>query len=53
MNVKDLIKELQRLPQDMDVRYSVEKGKGRRTLCAINNAEVYENALVILKFQER
>ena len=25
MNVKELIKELQKLPQDMDVRYSVEK----------------------------
>lgn len=52
MNVKELIKELQKLPQDMDVRYSVEKGNGRRALCAINKAEVYKNVLVILKFKD-
>lgn len=53
MNVKELIKELQKLPLNMEVRYSVEKGNGRRTLCAINKAGVYENVLVILKFQDR
>lgn len=53
MNVKELIKELQKLPQDMEVRYAIEKGRGRRTLCAVNKTEVYENAFAILKFQDR
>lgn len=53
MNVKELIKELQKLPQDMDVRYSVEKGKGRRTLCAINKTENFQNVIAVLKFQDQ
>ena len=53
MNVKELIKELQKLPQDMDVRFAVDKGRGRRTLCAINQVEVFQNAWAILKFQDR
>lgn len=53
MTVKELIKELQKLPQDMDVRYAVDKGRGKRTLCAINQVENYQNAWVILKFQDR
>lgn len=53
MNVKELIKELQKLPQDMEVRYAVDKGRGRRSLCAINQVENYQSAWVILKFQDR
>ena len=53
MNVKELIKELQKLPQDMEVRFAVDKGRGRRTLCAINQVEVFQNAWVILKYQDR
>lgn len=53
MNVKELIKELQKLPQDMEVRYAIEKGKGRRTLCAINKIEIYQNLMALLKFQDR
>ena len=53
MDVKELIQELQRLPQDMEVRYAVDKGHGRRTLCAINKVEIYQNAWAILKFQDR
>lgn len=53
MNVKELIKQLQKLPQEMEVRYAVDKGRGKRNLCAINQAENYQNAWVILKFQDR
>lgn len=53
MNVKELIRELQKLPQDMEVRYAVDKGRGRRTLCAINKVEIMQNAWAILKFQDR
>ena len=56
MNAKELIKTLQRLPkdmQDMEVRYAVDKGRGKRTLCAINQVENYQNAWIILKFQDR
>ena len=53
MNVKEIIKELKKLPQDMEVRYAVDKGRGKRTLCAINKVEPYMNAWVILKFQGR
>ena len=53
MNVNDLIKELQKLPQDMDVRYAIDKGHGKRTLCPINQVEIYQNAWAILKFQDR
>ena len=48
MNVKELIKELQKLPQDLEVRYAIEKGRGRRTLCAINKTEVYEKTIVMM-----
>ena len=51
MSVKELMRELEKLPQNMEVRYAVEKGKGRRALYAINKAEVYENAMAILGFQ--
>ena len=53
MNLKDLIKELQKMPQEMEVRYAVNKGHGKRTLCAINQVENYQNAWAILKFQDR
>lgn len=53
MNVKELIKELQKLPQDMEVRYAVEKGRGKRTLYAINQVEKYQNVWAILKYQDR
>lgn len=53
MNVKELIKELQKLPQGMEVRYAVDKGRGKRTLCAINQVEIFQNAWAILKFQDR
>lgn len=53
MNVKELIKELQKLPQDMEVRYAVDKGRGKRTLCAINKVEILHNAWVILQFKDR
>ena len=53
MNVRELIKELQKLPQDMDVRYAIDKGRGRATHCSINKVEVFQNAWVALKFQDR
>lgn len=53
MNVRELIKELQKFPQDMEVRYAVDKGRGRRTLCGINATENYQNAWAILKWSER
>lgn len=53
MNVKELIKELQKLPQDMEVRYAIDKGRGRQTICPINKVENLQNSWVILKFQER
>lgn len=52
MNVQELIKKLQKLPQDMEVRYAVDKGRGKRTLCAINQVEIYQNAWAVLKFQD-
>lgn len=33
MNVQELIKKLQKLPQDMEVRYAVDKGRGNVPLC--------------------
>lgn len=53
MNVKELIAKLQKLPQDKEVKYAVNKGRGKRTLCAINDIEIYENAWVILQFKDR
>lgn len=53
MNVKELIKELQKLPQEMEVRYAIEKGRGRRTLCAIRKVENYQNAWIILTTSEQ
>lgn len=53
MNVKELIKELQKLPQDMDVRYAIEKGHGRRTLCAIRKVEIFQNCMALLTMEER
>lgn len=53
MTVKEIIRELQKMPQDMEVKYAVEKGKGRRTVYGINAIENYEGVWVILKFAER
>lgn len=52
MDVKELIKELQKLPQDMEVRYAVDKGHGRRTFYGINRTEIYHNAWVLLTFKD-
>lgn len=53
MSVEELIKELKKLPKDMQVRYSIDKGRGHRTLCAINKVEKYYDTMVILSFKDR
>jgi len=53
MDVKELITELQKLPQDMEVRYAIDKGRGRQTLYAINSIEIYQNAWALLKFRDK
>ncbi len=53
MNVKELIKELQKLPQDIEVRYSIDKGRGKQTICVVNKVETLQNARAILTFQDR
>ena len=53
MDVKELIKELQKLPQGMEVRYAIDKGRGRQTLYAINRIEIYQNAWALLKFDDK
>lgn len=32
MNAKEMIKELQKLPEDIEVRCAIDKGRGRRSL---------------------
>lgn len=53
MKVSELIRELKKLPQQIEVRYAVNIGSGKRTLCTINQVENYQNAWPILKFQDR
>ena len=42
MNVKDHNKAMQKLPQDMAVRYAVDEGRGRRSIGAINQIENHQ-----------
>lgn len=52
MNVEELIRELRKMPKNLEVRYAISKGKGKRTLYGINKLENYADALVLLEFND-
>lgn len=51
MNVEELIRELRKMPKNLEVRYAISKGKGKRTLYGINKLENYADAWVLLEFK--
>lgn len=52
MNVKELIKELQKMPQNMSVKVAVANGRGQRTITDADKIEVLYDAWVTLSAHE-